>query len=78
RRRVLRTCPLQTPPLGLLKSQFVASELACMKSRSKIESKKEQKQKSTSVVSPDSDFEDPSSQAPPVTSRLQEAERRCL
>ena len=33
---MLRTCPLQTPPLGRLKSQFVASERARMKSKGKI------------------------------------------
>jgi len=35
RRRVLRTWPLQAPPLGLLTSQFLASELTRMKSESK-------------------------------------------
>nr|NLU58702.1 hypothetical protein [Pseudomonas sp. BIGb0427] len=31
-----------------------------------------------SMTAPESDFADTSVQAPPVTSRLQEAERRCL
>ena len=38
RRRVLRTWPLQAPPLGLLTSQFVASVLTCMKSKSRSKS----------------------------------------
>ncbi|PSS57968.1 hypothetical protein C6382_05530 [Pseudomonas sp. BBP2017] len=33
---------------------------------------------SLSLAAPTFDFEDASAQAPPVTSRLQEAERRCL
>ena len=39
RRRVLRTRPLQAPPLGRLKSQLAAPELTCMKSKGKIKNR---------------------------------------